>query len=353
MYESGKRSIWGEGLQAMTMATIRDVAREAGVSVASASRALNGHSTVTEDIRRRVVAAVHKLDYVPHSGARSLTTKRSNTIGVVLPDLYGEFFSEIIRGIDSAARRRGLQLLLSNIHGSAHETAGAIRTMRGRVDGLLIMSPHVDVHFLSHNLPAGLPAVVINGRVEGSGHASVSIDNHRGARTMVEHLVAQGCQRIAHIAGPTGNNDAQERLQGFIEGVKALLGDGKPLILRGDFSEESGHAAGCALVAGGVAVDGIFAANDMMAVGCLAALAEAGTRVPNALVLAGFDDVPIARYVTPALTTMRVNIAELGSRVFERLINVMDHPEVDTWEGEQLVPELVVRQSTQAFRPSP
>ncbi|MGH8679718.1 MAG: LacI family DNA-binding transcriptional regulator, partial [Burkholderiales bacterium] len=192
----------------MTTPTIRDVAREASVSAASASRAMNGHSNVTPATRQRVLDAAQRLNYVPHSGARSLTMRQSNTVGVVLPDLFGEFFSEIIRGIDSAAHRRGLQLLLANMHGSAAETATAIRAMRGRVDGLLIMSPHVDADFLSSNLPHGLPVVIMNGSIDGAGHESLSIDSLAGARTMVAHLVEQGFRRIAHISGPTGNSDA-------------------------------------------------------------------------------------------------------------------------------------------------
>jgi len=121
------------------MATLRDVAREAGVSVATASRAINGLGNVTAPTRAAVMAAVKKLNFVPHSGARSLTRRKTDTVGVILPDLFGEFFSEIIRGIDLVAHESGMHLLLGNMHGSTHETAAAIAAMRGRVDGLLVM----------------------------------------------------------------------------------------------------------------------------------------------------------------------------------------------------------------------
>ena len=130
------------------MTTIRDVARTAGVSVATASRALNGHLNVTDGVRKRVTDAAAQLNYIPHSGARSLTRQRSDAIGVVLPDLFGEYFSELVRGIDRIAHQAGLQLLLSNMHGSAQGTATAIRAMRGRVDGLLIMPPEIANAFL-------------------------------------------------------------------------------------------------------------------------------------------------------------------------------------------------------------
>ncbi len=333
----------------MATSTIRDVARFASVSVASASRALNDHSGVTPAMRTRVLDAVAALNYVPHLGARSLSTKRSNTIGVVLPDLFGEFFSEIIRGIDYAAHRRGLQLLLSNMHGSAQETAAALRAMRGRVDGLLVMSPQLDADFLSHNLPKGLPTVVMNGRIDGALHASIAIDNRAGAHAAVAHLVAQGCKTIAHLAGPEGNADADERAAGFREAVTEMLDDGEPLIIGGDFSEDAGIAAGEQLAAQHRSVDGVFSANDIMAIGCMTALIEAGVKVPGDVAMIGFDDVPIARYVTPALSTMRVHIAKLGERALDRLIETIEAVETDDAldaVAEFLTPELVVRASS-------
>lgn len=329
----------------MATATIRDVAREAAVSVASASRALNDHSNVTAETRARVLEAARRLDYSPHLGARSLTKRRTDTIGVVLPDLFGEFFSEIIRGIDRAAHARGRQLLLSNMHGSAHETVAAIRAMRGRVDGLLVMCPDVDADFLAASLPGGLPTVVLNGHIDGVGHAAVSIDNFAGARAMVAHLAGQGRRRIAHIAGPKGNSDAEERLRGFRQAAGDLLGDWTPVILPGDFSEEAGREAGRLVVAGPVPVDAIFAGNDMMALGCLAALAEAGIAVPGEIAVAGFDDVPVARYATPPLTTMRVHIADLGARAFQALDAILADRQAAP-ATQTLTPELVVRRSS-------
>lgn len=331
----------------MAAATIRDVARRAGVSIASASRALNGHSNVSAATLERVTEAANALNYIPHLGARSLSTRRSNTIGVVLPDLFGEFFSEIIRGIDYAAHRRGLQLLLSNMHGNTHETATAIRAMRGRVGGLLLMSPQVDGEFLTRNLPKGLPVVVMNSPSGGAGHAAISIDNFAGAHAAVAHLVDRGCRRIAHLAGPQGNTDADERLRGFREAVAAMLGDDAPIILSGDFSEEAGIAAGRILATWPVTVDAVFSANDIMAIGCMSALIDAGISIPDQIAMVGFDDVPIARYVTPALTTMRVHIAELGELALERLVTAIEHPDAPAHAFEHLMPELVVRQSSE------
>ena len=329
----------------MSTVTIRDVARRAAVSVASASRALNNHSSVTPATRQRVLDAARALDYVPHLGARSLSRGRSHTIGVVLPDLFGEFFSEIIRGIDRAAHRRGLQLLLSNMHGSAEETELAIRAMRGRVDGLLVMSPQVDAEFLGRNLPKGLPAIVMNAAASDGTHPTIAIDNIAGAREAVAHLVAQGCRRIAHVTGPEGNADADARRAGFRAAIAERLGAHAGIEIPGDFSEASGIAAAQHILADR-RIDGVFAANDMMAVACMATLAEGGVRAPDDVAMIGFDGVPIAQYVTPALSTMALNLAELGERALERLVAITESEAEIEATTEMLKPELVVRASS-------
>lgn len=335
------------------MATIRDVAREAGVSVASASRALNGLSNVTDEMRSKVWAAANKLKFVPHSGARSLTRRKSDAIGVILPDLFGEYFSEIVRGIDRAAHRAGLQLLLGNMHGNAHETTVAIRAMHGRVDGLIVMPSEVDVAALTTSLPPEAPVVMLNCDSGDLSIPSVAIDNYSGAYQMTQSLVAAGYRQIAHIAGPKLNRDAQERMRGFSDAMSDLLGVEAPLTLAGDFSEEAGAQAARLLVHGGMTVDAVFAANDMMAVGCMMALKDLKRDVPNDIAVAGFDDIPLARFVSPALTTMRVNMAELGEiaamMLIERIKNAAGGDTAPTKPAQStriIVPEFVQRGST-------
>jgi LacI family transcriptional regulator len=328
--------------------TIKDVAKAAKVSVASVSRALNGSSSVTEETRQLVLETARALRYVPHSGARSLSTSRTNTIGVVLPDLHGEFFSELIRGIDLAARRRGLHLLVSSSHGDAAEAGAALRAMSGRVDGLIVMSPHVDAGFLAANLPDTLPIVLLNTHDAGHQCSSLAIDNYGGASAMVQHLVEMGHHRIVMITGPANNFESEERLRGFRETVARLVPGHDPnelAVLHGDFSEESGYRAGHQLQALKRLPDAVFAANDMMAIGCLFALNEAGLRVPRDIALAGFDDIPTARFVTPPLTTVRVRIAEMGSRALETLAFQVENPDGTKRSNQVLQTELVVRRS--------
>ncbi len=323
-------------------ATIRDVARAAGVSVATVSRALNGASNVLPQTRALVEEAARALRFTPSGAARSLITRRTDTIGALLPDLHGEYFSELIRGIDQAARARGLHLLVSSSHGNADEAAAALRAMNGRVDGLLVMSPHADADFLRRNLPGSLPAVLLNSGPGLDGHASFVVDNFGGARTMTCHLVASGRRRVAFITGPADNDEAAQRLAGYHAGLPA----GQPgQVYPGDFTEDAGRAAAGRLASARPRPDAVFAANDMMAVGCMAALREAGLRVPEDIAVAGFDDIPIARYVTPALTTIRVPISALGAAALEALAQAVEKPDERVSRTVVAPVELVVRAS--------
>lgn len=333
----------------MKPANIRDVAQRASVSVASVSRVLNGAGPVAEATRRRVLEAVEALQYVPHSGARSLSTNRTHTVGVVLPDLYGEFFSELIRGLDVAARDHGYHLIVSSSHDDAEEASAVIRSMRGRVDGLIVLSPHLDAANLAAGLVGRLPVVLMNGGGAESGRASVVVDNHGGAVTAVQHLTAAGRRCIAHIAGPSGNLEAEARLAGYLEAVAAA--GLEPLVVEGDFTQASGHRAGARLAARDRAPDGVFAGNDMMAVGALLAFQEAGRRCPEEIAMVGFDDVPVAALVRPSLTTLRIRIAETGRNTLNRLIAMIDSDGSDT-RCEVVRPELVIRQSTDPTAPS-
>ena len=333
----------------MAAATIKDVAREARVSVASVSRALNGGRGVTAETGQRIREAATRLRYMPHAAARMLITRRTHTVGALLPDLYGEFFSELIRGIDLAARARGLHLLVSSSHDNADTAAVALRAMQGRVDGLLLMSPHADAAFLHQNLPHDLPTVLMNTRLAGDDYCALSVDNDGGARLMVEHLLAVGHQRIVFIQGPPGNRDAGEREFGFREALTSHAPDSPVMMLRGDFGEESGYRAGQQVLAMRPRPDAVFAANDMMAIGCMAALREAGICMPEEIAVSGFDDVPMARYVTPPLTTIQVHIAELGGQAMDLLGEQIDHPDqVMTGIHRRVAAKLVVRGSTGA-----
>ena len=324
-------------------ATIKDVARRARVSIASVSRTLNNSSSVTPNVRERVLRAASRLHYTPHAGARSLIIRRTHTIGLLLPDIHGEYFSELIRGVDRAARARRLHLLVSSTHGNNAEAAEALRSMNGRVDGLLMMSPYIGGASLEDALPSGLPTVLMNTHEAAGIGAAFVVDDFGGARAMTAHLVAAGYQDIVHIRGPANDFQSLERVRGY----RAGLGAGRvPRVIDGDFTEGSGYLAGRALAASDTRPQAVFAANDTMAIGCLFALTEAGVRVPHDIALAGFDDIPLARFVTPPLTTVRVAVAEMGRRALESLIVAIADPDAAGRSSVETVPvELVVRAS--------
>jgi LacI family transcriptional regulator len=324
----------------MPEATIRDVARRAQLSVATVSRALNGFDNVSEQAKERVAHAVRDLGYVPHAGARSLSLARTNAIGVVLPDLHGEFFSEIVRGMDREASRRGYLLLLSNLHGSPDQAALALRAMHGRVDGLIVMAPNLTAENLAGALPPGLPSVLINTRGVGATRPTIQLDNAAGVVAVVDHLATLGRKRLVHIAGPTGNIDADERAAAFRSACEARGLEGE--ILQGDFEQASGERAVAELIENGHEFEGIFAGNDNMAIGALQALQAAGKSVPTDVAVVGFDDIPLARHL--GLTTVRVRIAELGERALARLLSSMS--KADGGDEELHPPELVVRNTS-------
>jgi LacI family transcriptional regulator len=328
----------------MRSATIRDVARAANVSTATVSRVLNRTEIVAEPTLSRVLQAAGELDYVPHSGARSLSTRRTDTIGVLLPDLHGEFFSELIRGIDAGTSAHGLHLLLSRSHGDPQEAVAVLRAMRSRVDAMLVMSPYADGEELSSALKGGVPVVLLNSGGGGTGpHPTFAIDNHAGAFAITTHLVETGRSRIAFIAGPADNIEAAERLRGY---RAALAANGQPgeQVAQGDFTERSGLLAARQLLAA-ARPDAIFAANDMMAIGCLQALREAGLSVPDDVAVAGFDDIPVARFVEPSLTTAGVPIAEIGREALQCCVEIISGGDA-SGRHRTFTPELVVRSSS-------
>lgn len=307
----------------MGEATIRDVAQRAQVSIASVSRVLNGFDKVSDAVRERVTEAIATLGYVPHAAARSLSISRTHSIGVVLPDLHGEFFSEIVRGMEAVASQRGYLLLLSSLHNDTKLGTSALRALRGRVDAAVVMAPHLSEEELAATLPPGVPVVLLNTRAARDRHLSITIDNDSGARAVADHLLAAGRRRFVHIAGPPGNADARERAAAFaaaLDGRKGVLLQ----TVQGDFSEESGEAAIAALLASGQTFDAVFAANDNMALGAMQALRAAGLDVPGDVALAGFDDVPLSRHL--GLTTVSVRIAELGQRALTALIDGIEAP---------------------------
>ena len=329
------------------MATIKDVAREAGVSIATVSRVFNDSAQVSPGTEQTVREVASRLNYWPNGAARSLITNRTHTVGVLLPDMYGEFFSGVIRGLDVTARREGFHLLVSSSHSNAEELVAVLRSMRGRVDGLVVMAPDVDMPPRFRGWAGDVPIVLIDppGRVDG--YDSVSIANFQGAHTMVRHLASLGHRRIATVTGPEANVDARQRLRGYRAALRAArLDHSDAYEIPGDFTESSGHAAVAALLRLDPRPSAVFVGNDHMAVGVLRGLAESGLSVPRDMAVAGFDDIESARYLTPPLTTVSVDRMELGARALQHLIHsARDSHRPPGHVHEVLPTQLVVRAS--------
>ncbi len=326
--------------------TIREVASRAGVSIATVSRVFNNSDPVDEGTRQRVKKAATELRYVPNVLGRSLSMRRTDSIGLLLPDLFGEFFSEVIRGCDQTAQSNHYQLLVSSSHNNRKQIEAALRMMRGRVDALVIMSPHIDAETLTENLPRTLPVLLLDCRVESNGFDSLNIDNEAGASAMTKHLLSHGHTRVAIIKGTEGNVDAAERLRGY---CTAMQGSGIPLDERlqaaGDFTEASGYEAVRELLAAAPRPTAIFASNDSMAIGALSALRDEGIQIPEQMALAGFDDVPIGPYLSPGLTSVHVGINNLGIKAIETVLHAVRNKNAHHKQQILLSTSLTIRQS--------
>jgi LacI family transcriptional regulator len=335
------------------MATIRDVAEAAGVSVATVSRVLNGTAPVADSTRLRVEQAVARFDFWPHAAARSLTTSRTHTLGILLPDLHGQFFSEIIRGIDQGARETGFQILVSSSHADAGALMLGARAMSGRVDGLVAMAPDRDTTTVIARLSRKFPVVLLNPHHPIEVCATIAVANFDGAVAMVKHLLARGHRSIGMVTGPLGNMDAEERWRGYRHALKeAGIAPQARLQFQGDFTESSGFRAGLAIAALSRPPAAVFAANDGMAVGLLSAFRQQGIEVPGRIAVAGFDDIPIAEFVVPRLTTVHVDAFALGLRAVKMLTAFIRRSPAGPPPHQKLPVRLVVRQSCGAKRES-
>jgi LacI family transcriptional regulator len=304
--------------------TISDVAARAGVSSATVSRVLNDNYPVATQTRARVERVVRELDYVVNAHARALLHAHSGMVGVVLNDVSDPFFASIARGVQSAAVADGRLVLMCNSDGDPHQELAYVQMLRRqRADAIILTGAapedrkyRSEVAAAARGLLSQDSRLVLCGRPAPNRAAPVrvvSVDNAGGSALMAEHLLAEGHRRIAYITGPTGRTTTTERLRGFTETLRRhrVAADAR-LVVPGDFSRSSGYDATRSLLASKATFTAIYAANDLMAVGALAALREAKVRVPRDVSVVGFDDIPMARDMVPALTTVRVDLEEAG-----------------------------------------
>ena len=337
------------------IATIHEVSKLSGVSVATVSRVFNGYGDVSPATRQRVLAAARELDYAPSAAARTLVGRRSQLLGVVLftgyehPDIGHPFFQEVLVGLKRGIGAEGYDVLLFATEQPASSNGGphsyVRRARHHRVDGVVLMGVERRDPEVAKLLESGIPLIAVDLEIVGDHATYVSSDNVGGARLAVRHLHSLGHTRIATIAGAQETKPGADRLLGYRAELQALGLDARAGYEQaGDFYTESGEAAMRALLELPEPPAAVFAAADMMAIGAMRAVHAAGLRVPDDVAIVGFDDIEIAPLVSPALTTIRQDKVGLGLAAARAIVEQIENPDI-TPPVLTLPVELVVRAS--------
>lgn len=332
-----------------TVVSIKQVAKLAGVSTATVSRTLKLPDVVTAETREKVMSAVTKLGYTPNFLAANLRTARSQVILVIVPDIGNPFFSEIIKGMEQVAQARGYSLLLGDSqHSAEREFEYGSRVAARQADGLITLSGRVPFKNYREQLRKGVLPPMVNAceYIADRAIPTVQIDNQAAAFKAMQYLLDLGHKHIGFVTGPMTSTLSTERLKGY---QKALQSAGRPekkaLIVHGDFTAESGVAAAEQLLALAHPPTAIFCSNDEMAIGAIKALKSHGIAVPAQMSVMGFDDIPLARYFDPPLTTVLQPKLEIGREAMKILLDMLAGQPPAT-KVHSLPFRLVVRAST-------
>jgi LacI family transcriptional regulator len=305
------------------MTTIREVAQKAGVSYTTVSHVVNNTRFVSDDTRQRVLAAMKELGYRPNALARSLRRGETFTIGLILPDSANPFFAEIGRSIEDTAFRQGYNVILCNSENDLEKEQHYVDVLsKKQVDGILFVAAGDQINSIEYCIHSGIPYVIIDRELSGLEADTVLIDNHQGGYLATQYLISLGHHRIACITGPSHLTPSAQRVTGYCD---ALRDYGLPvddtLIVRGDFHPHSGWQAAFELLRLPDSPTAVFACNDLLAIGALNAAVASGRRVPADLAIVGFDDIELASYTNPPLTTVSQPKTEMGRVAFQLLID--------------------------------
>ena len=330
-------------------ATIRDVARRAGVSTATVSRVLAGIGNPKVETSGAVLAAVEALDYRPSAVARSLRMRRTNTFWLIVTDIQNPFFPELVQAADDAARKVGYSILLGSAAFDEHRAVHYLDLMADRrVDGMIVASSQVAEESWRWLSESPVPVVVVNAEPANVPITVITSDNRAGLRTAAEHLIGLGHRRMAYVRGLEGITADQPRVEGFRAACRdAGIPDGDLIELRGDAQFAGGERAVSELLSSGGDVTAIACHNDITAIGALRALRAARIRVPADISVVGCDDIAAASWVVPALTTIAQQKADMGRMAVERLLAMLDAREGGIVPETIRVPMVLqVREST-------
>jgi DNA-binding LacI/PurR family transcriptional regulator len=325
------------------MVTIKDVAKEAGVAISTVSNVLNQVDIVSEEKKKRVMAAVEKLKYVPNMNAKFLKSNKKNTVGLFLSSIQGDYYRMLIQAIHLQCKLKGYLL---NIYISNENTSEEVYSMiiSSGVEGAIVFNERLHNEYIDRIAMTKMPIVFIDREYVGERMSSVIIDNYEGAAMAMEYLIKQGHRRIGYIHG-IYNNDDEERYQAYLNVLKKYgLPIDENIILRGYFEETLAYSEmRVMLLKGTQMVDAFFCANDEMAWGCIRALTDAGHRVPEDVSVIGFDDIILSAFYNPALTTIHSPVTELGGVSATELFRIMGQEEKESGKITRLSPSLIVR----------
>jgi LacI family repressor for deo operon, udp, cdd, tsx, nupC, and nupG len=327
-------------------ATIRDVAKRAGVSTATVSRSLATPELVSEDARARVLAAINATGYTPNVAARNLRARRTKMVLVVVPNIANHFFAEVLRGIDDELVAHGYGIIIGNLDNLPEREARYVDLVFARqVDGVLLLSGHVPAGNGRTMSEAGLPMASICVEIPGSGLPAVLVNDRAAGKSVAAHLVALGHRRFGYVSGPAGNMSEVGRWGGFRAGIaKAGLDPDDTLYWQGDFSLEAGIATGRAFLDCGRRPTAVFAASDHMAIAFMKTVSAAGVRVPDDVSVVGFDGIEFGAFVTPTLTTIPQPRHEIGHTAARMLLGALSGGEPG--RSVHVEAPLLVRDST-------
>jgi len=326
--------------------TVEDVARAAGVSLMTVSRAINGRPGVGEETRRRVLAIAERMGYRPSRVARGLASRRASAVAIVFPDMANPFFAILAKSATDVARAREVNVFIMNTDENPSREISAYESLlEERIDGVIIAASRLPSKILREEIARFRSPVLVNSLVTGPGIANVDVDDRAGILEAVTHLFARGRRRIAFVAGPRESGSARRRLSGYKAALaKAGVAFDPLLVTRCKPDIEGGMKAIAVLLEREPNIDAVVAHNDITAIGVLRGLQRAGRRVPEDVGVIGVDDIPYAELVKPALSTLRVDIGELGRLAMTALLDLRDGKEVEALP--LMLPELVIRDSS-------
>jgi len=328
--------------------TIKELAVKANVSIATVSRALNDDIKVKPETKDLVITLAKEFNYKPNVLARNFVMKKTFTLGLIMPEVVDEFFTEIIRGVDSVAYAGGYNVMVAGTHSERTMAESVINFMgKGVVDGIILMAPSLSDQIKELLIHNSIPTVLINSKVELDNYYTIGIDNFQGAYSIVEYLIKNlNYKKIAHISGPDANNDAMQRKEAY---QKALIDNNlesnEQWLVSSDFTVKGGEYACRRLLSLLDKPEVIFASNDMMAVGCYRAITSFGLNIPDDIGVVGFDDIFVSQFLTPRLTTVHVPIFELGKTAAEILLRTIDNSDIEENNHSRITTGIVVGKS--------